>query len=144
MIKFLVERGIDSLSVNADAASEIANYVAEIEKEQVKDTDEEPRQYQPKKEIVEKESTKEDFVKPQNVLEEIKENIEKGEEAIEEVVEKIEENLKDKEENVEEFYGPEFPKIRGAEDFQQDDEDKEDDALQEDFSKEEDEVLDIF
>ena len=32
MIKFLVERGIDSISVNADAAAEIADYVAELEK----------------------------------------------------------------------------------------------------------------
>ena len=51
MVKFLVEWGIDSISVNADVASEIANYVAEIEKNLVKDTSEEPRQYQPKKEI---------------------------------------------------------------------------------------------
>jgi len=31
MAKFLVETGIDSISVNADAAAEIAEYVAEIE-----------------------------------------------------------------------------------------------------------------
>jgi pyruvate,water dikinase len=32
MVKFLVERGIDSISVNADVASEIADYVNELEK----------------------------------------------------------------------------------------------------------------
>ena len=32
MVKFLVENGIDSISVNADAAHEISNYVAELEK----------------------------------------------------------------------------------------------------------------
>ena len=32
MVKFLVENGIDSISVNADAASEIAEYVSELEK----------------------------------------------------------------------------------------------------------------
>ncbi len=31
MVKFLVERGIDSISVNADAAKEISDYVAELE-----------------------------------------------------------------------------------------------------------------
>jgi len=44
MVKFLVEKGIDSISVNADAAKEISDYVSEIEKQM----GEEPRQYQPK------------------------------------------------------------------------------------------------
>lgn len=44
MVKFLVERGIDSLSVNADVAKEISDFVAEIEKSR----GEEPRQYEPK------------------------------------------------------------------------------------------------
>ncbi len=43
MVKFLVEKGIDSISVNADVAKEISDYVAEIEKQR----GEEPRQYQP-------------------------------------------------------------------------------------------------
>ncbi len=47
MVKFLVEKGIDSISVNADVAKEISDYVAELEKE--KYINEEPRQYQPKK-----------------------------------------------------------------------------------------------
>jgi len=84
MVKFLVEKGIDSISVNADVAKEISDYVAELEKEK----GEEPRQYQPSKniiiengreklnkieeeepEIVEKnEKVQEDFVKPQNVI----------------------------------------------------------------------------
>ncbi|VVB82848.1 Phosphoenolpyruvate synthase [uncultured archaeon] len=33
MVKFLVEKGIDSISVNADAAKEISDYIYEIEKE---------------------------------------------------------------------------------------------------------------
>ncbi|MCX6750731.1 MAG: phosphoenolpyruvate synthase, partial [Candidatus Pacearchaeota archaeon] len=48
MVKFLVENGIDSISVNADAASEIAGYVQEIEQDIVKGTDKEPRKYNPK------------------------------------------------------------------------------------------------
>lgn len=48
MVKFLVENGIDSISVNADSAKEIAEYVEEIEKKMVQGTDEEPRKYQPK------------------------------------------------------------------------------------------------
>jgi pyruvate, water dikinase len=47
MVKFLVERGIDSISVNADVAKEISDYVAELEKIR----GEEPRQYQPKEEV---------------------------------------------------------------------------------------------
>jgi pyruvate,water dikinase len=46
MVKFLVEKGIDSISVNADAAKEISDYVAEIEKQ----SGEGIRQYQPKTE----------------------------------------------------------------------------------------------
>ncbi|MDD5012357.1 MAG: phosphoenolpyruvate synthase [Candidatus Nanoarchaeia archaeon] len=44
MVKFLVEKGIDSISVNADVAKEISDYVAEIERVR----GEEPRQYQSK------------------------------------------------------------------------------------------------
>ncbi|MFC1710945.1 phosphoenolpyruvate synthase, partial [Nanoarchaeota archaeon] len=47
MVKFLVEEGIDSISVNADMANEISNYVLELETEMIKGTDKEPRQYQP-------------------------------------------------------------------------------------------------
>lgn len=48
MVKFLVENGIDSISVNADVAAEIADYVKEIEENLVKGTDKEPRKYNPK------------------------------------------------------------------------------------------------
>ena len=47
MVKFLVETGIDSITVNADVAKEISDYVAELEQELVKNTDKEPRRYQP-------------------------------------------------------------------------------------------------
>ncbi len=47
MVKFLVEKGIDSISVNADAACEIANYVREIEENMIRGTDKEPRKYNP-------------------------------------------------------------------------------------------------
>ena len=43
MVKFLVEKGIDSISVNADVAKEIADYVSEIEMS----LGEQHRQYQP-------------------------------------------------------------------------------------------------
>lgn len=49
MVKYLVEKGIDSISVNADAAKEISEYVYELENEMVKGTDEEPREYHAKK-----------------------------------------------------------------------------------------------
>lgn len=47
MVKYLIENGIDSISVNADVAKEIADYVEELEHEQVAGTDKEPRKYQP-------------------------------------------------------------------------------------------------
>jgi pyruvate,water dikinase len=50
MVKFLLENEIDSISVNADVASEIADYVAELEKERLKNKGEEPRHYHLKKE----------------------------------------------------------------------------------------------
>jgi len=46
MVKFLVENGIDSISVNADKAAEIAQYVSELEKSLFVGTDKEPRKYQ--------------------------------------------------------------------------------------------------
>ena len=51
MIKFLVEKGIDSISMNGDVAKEMSEYIAEIEKNIVKDTDKEPRKYQDSKKI---------------------------------------------------------------------------------------------
>jgi pyruvate,water dikinase len=49
MVKFLVENGIDSLSVNADMAKEISDYVAELEASLVRGTDKEPRMYEKNK-----------------------------------------------------------------------------------------------
>jgi len=63
MVKFLVEKGIDSISTNPDAAKEISDYVAELEKEIISGTDEEPRQYQPEK------RKEKDFVPPQIIEE---------------------------------------------------------------------------
>jgi hypothetical protein len=82
MVKFLVEKGIDSISVNADMAKEISDYIAEIEKQ----IGEEPRQYQ-KKET-------EEFVKPQVVIPE------------EEIIEE------------------EFPVIKGAQEYEDKQEDR--------------------
>ena len=50
MAKFLVEKGIDSISVNADMAKEISEHIAQVEADMVKGTDKEPRQYQPEEE----------------------------------------------------------------------------------------------
>lgn len=46
MVKFLVDKGIDSISVNADVAKEISDYVKELEEKTIKGTDKEPRQYE--------------------------------------------------------------------------------------------------
>lgn len=49
MVKFLVEAGIDSISVNVDMAKEISEYIAEIEKTIQEERGELPREYQSKK-----------------------------------------------------------------------------------------------
>jgi len=61
LVKFLVERGIDSISVNADMAKEISDYVAEIESKLLEYTDKEPRKYNSKK------KSEDDFLEPQEV-----------------------------------------------------------------------------
>ena len=129
MVKFLVEKGIDSISVNADVAKEIADYIEEIEKELVKGTDKEPRQYQPEKNgleetpkkdnndesLIEKnkeyageepttQESSQDFVKPQNIEKKYETDISEAVEAIE----------KEKQEYLEKSKETEFPVIKGA------------------------------
>ena len=96
MAKFLVEKGIDSISVNADMAKEIAEYIAEIERELIKGTDKELRQYQP-----EEKTPKQDFVKSQNIPEETT--------PIPTEISSDEANLQDNE----------IPKIKGIENLQE-------------------------
>ena len=50
MADFLVRQGIDSISVNADAAKNISDYVSELEKNLLKEKGEAPRQYNSKNE----------------------------------------------------------------------------------------------
>ena len=69
MVKFLVDKGIDSLSVNADVAADIADYVKELEQNKIKGTDKEPRQYEQmkqEKKIEEKQTSREEPKKPSN------------------------------------------------------------------------------
>ena len=47
MVKYLVEKGIDSISVNADVAKEISEYIKKIENEILGKKGELPREYQP-------------------------------------------------------------------------------------------------
>ncbi len=51
MVKFLVEKGIDSISVNADVAKEISEYAKKIEDEFLGKKGELPRKYQPDKKV---------------------------------------------------------------------------------------------
>jgi len=154
MVKFLVEKGIDSISVNADVAKEISEYVAELEKGKIKGTDQEPRQYQPK----------EEFVKPQKIEEEpaplvvpsstelegkeIKEPIEQlpkipgiqnlPKEKIEKDIQAIEE---EKQEYLKEHPEEEKKEKDSKEEFDEEPEFKDEKEVN---KKEEDEVLDIF
>lgn len=162
MVKFLVEKGIDSISVNADMAKEISDYIAEIEKQ----IGEEPRQYQ-KKET-------EEFVKPQMIIPEEEPTEEefpiiKGAEEYENREEEDEENIeiKNQEETEEEEEYEKIPEEEyieeiekeieeqieeSEEDVGSDEEDigfynKEelkDNQSHEESEDEEDEILDIF
>ena len=60
MVRFLVEKGIDSIYVNADVAKELGEYIYEIEQEVLKGTDKEPRQYEINKEKFESNTKKKD------------------------------------------------------------------------------------
>jgi len=135
MVKFLVEKGIDSISVNADMASEIAKYIAEIEENLVKGTDKEPRQYQPEnKEEANKSEINKDFVKPQTILEEEKSiepvmkfnpGLKKYEPDVDRTIDKIEdiENKNDKTEDETNYNAQNTqeasPKVAGTEKLQQ-------------------------
>jgi len=82
MVKFLVSKGIDSISVNADVAKEISDYVAELEKLPI---EEQPRQYQPESKKLEEKIEKVDEIiqdteKAIDMIEEEKEEYEKQEE----------------------------------------------------------------
>jgi len=115
MVKFLVERDIDSISVNADAAAEIADYVAELEKSHGSQKEQTPEKLQ---ETEQKET--EDFVKPQNVVdeEEIKEeNAREDTHRIDNTREDTHriDNAREDTHRIEE----ELPKIKGVENLQE-------------------------
>ncbi len=131
MVKFLVEKGIDSISVNADMAKEISDYISEIEKQ----IGENPRQYQP-----EREKEKEKFLKPQIVIpeQEIEEELPliKGAEFNQdeqEIKSEEDEEIKEIEEEADNYYKKEV-------------EDYDEEGIKENKELEdsEDEVLDIF
>ncbi len=78
MAKYLVEQGIDSISVNADAAKEISEYVKEMEDSTTKGTDKEPRQYQKEEDQAKEDSQEETSSKNKNpapVIENVQEEV---------------------------------------------------------------------
>ena len=97
MVKFLVENQIDSISVNADMAKEIADYVQELEGTILKGTDKEPRQYELKKqgEEIEKNirEVKQDSSEQKEEIE--KETPEENQERIKKDIEIIEQEKKE-------------------------------------------------
>ncbi len=139
MVKFLVERGIDSISVNADMAKEISDYISEIEKQ----IGENPRQYEPS-EVTrgrKEEKEKEDFLKPQAAIPEqeiVEEELPfiKGAEFNQdeqEIEEEEDEEMKEIEEEAEDYHNEEIEEY-------DENEIKENKKMED----EEDEVLDIF
>ncbi len=113
MVKFLVQQGIDSISVNADAAHEISKYVAELEsqtneenKEDVKQ-DTEEKQEEIKKEIEQSEN------KPdkEEIINNEKEN-KKDDELIKETVSGESEAIKEPEQHPEQIEEPPQEEIK--------------------------------
>ena len=163
MVKFLVEKGIDSISVNADMAKEISEYIAEVESSIVEGTDEEPRKYQkipPAQPNGEEEFTEPTYVEDapniagvENLEEEINEEvIEPNEKQIEKDIEAIEE---EKQEYLEEHPEEEIKEEEKPEDNQEEKEpefpaEKLEDVVEEktqeelEDEKQGEEVLDIF
>ncbi len=106
MVKFLVENGIDSISVNADVASDIANYVAELEGKTTGQEEQNQEQAFMKPEY---NQTKEEIPKSKEPpISEYKEEIQESKEEISE----------DKEPLISEFK-EEIPKIKGANPIQE-------------------------
>jgi len=97
MVKFLVDEGIDSISVNADIANEIAQYIAELEK----GTDKEPRDYQPDEKQEIKEEPKEEPAEPEEPKEEKEEVSEETKKELEDTLEELE-KVKQEESSIEE------------------------------------------
>lgn len=147
MVKFLVEKSIDSISVNADMAKEISDYIAELEQNSIKGTDKEPRKYNtPKKEYVkpqqinsEEENTKKEI--EQESLPKIKgiENLKKNPE-IEKNINAIE---KEKKEYLEKHPEKEI-NTEKKENSEIENEKQEFDEEPEFNEKNKDEILDIF
>jgi pyruvate,water dikinase len=104
MVKFLVEKEIDSISVNADAAKEISDYVKELEGERVKATDKEPRKYQKDKATSTVEKIEEGIEKIAKAasIGNIEENVIEGEEEVEDIAEEAKEKL---------FYKEQVPEV---------------------------------
>ena len=99
MVKFLVENQIDSISVNADVAKDIADYVQELEGTVLKGTDKEPRQYELKKQ---EEETEKNVKEVKQEEEPTEENKKEKTEEIEEKFEKIKnETPEEKQERIE-------------------------------------------
>jgi len=96
MVKFLVEQGIESISVNADAAAEIAQYVSELESGekiekplQEKNPDLDKQEEKIEKELVEVEK-KQDEQEEINLQKQKQEKIEKLEEEIQKEKQELE------------------------------------------------------
>ena len=106
MVKFLVENQIDSISVNADAAKEIADYVQELESTILKGTDKEPRQYELKKQEAEIEKNVKEIKPEAPISNEIEKDIQaieqEKQEYLKEHPEEVEEDLPGNEEEIEE------------------------------------------
>jgi len=140
MVKFLVEKGIDSISVNADKAAEIAEYIDQVEKNLVAGTDKEPRNYQPENKpfgkVPKQEESKPKLEQPTQALN--KGQIEKDIEAIEkEKQEYLEKHPEEESEKAEGEFEQKKPDIEETE---------EESEKEEEFDEEEnkEEVLDIF
>ncbi len=150
MVKFLVERGINSISVNADVASEIAKYVAELEGNKNSgsappiDKESPPMNKEPE----------EDFVKPQHIKEpesEEQPEITKNEETANrpEKGDKGDDGLENKNQSdpsgepKKEIPEEELPKIPGTENLQEKDEEGTDEEIKEEKETSEEIVKDI-
>ncbi len=93
MVEHLVKNGIDSISVNADVAKDISDYVLELENKFIKGTDKEPRQYEKNKAAQEKDKIQ--IVEDQETQEIKEESKNDNEKDVEQDIQAIEKEKKE-------------------------------------------------
>ncbi len=173
MVKFLVEKGIDSISVNSDMAADLAAYISKLEREPESEPKpeekKEPKPLPPytREKTLEEDENKtvgeeaptikgaelleemeEEIIEPElGVINEVRENVEEGAEAMKKIVEEVEEvvGMKPKEETESEQNQEEEETIeQKPEENKSGEQEEKEEEKEEGEEENKEDVLDIF